>query len=131
MKKIEVKVTFADVVDFKVVFNENEETYKLCHEINNFWGGSEDRLSDTQECIYKCVTRLIAHEIIRLQMKSSFYCGVDAAIKAFDSGIEGFPPIDGSSGIELIYCDDFELTYLDVDFSRRTIDGAVSPQSDE
>ncbi len=131
MNKIEINITFVDIFDFKVVFNENEETYKLCHEINNFWGGSEDRLSDTQECIYKCVTRLIAHEIIRLQMKSSFYCGVNAAIKAFTSGIEGFPPIDGSSGIELIYCDDFELTDLDVDFSRRTIEGAISPQSDE
>ncbi len=131
MKRIEVNITFVDVFDFKVVFDENEETYKLCHEINNFWGGSKVRLSDAQGCIYRCVTRLVAHEIIRLQMKSSFYCGVDAAIKAFNSGIEGFPSIDGSSGIELIYCDDFELTYLDVDFSRRTIDEAVSPQTDE
>lgn len=131
VQKIEVKITFVDVVDFKVVFDENEETYKLCHEINNFWSRSQDRLSDAQDCIYKCVARLIAHEIIRLQMKSSFYCGVDAAKEAFNAGIEGFPPIDGSCGIELTYCDDFELRDLDVFFERKTIDGAVSPQSDE
>lgn len=109
MKKIEVKITFIDVFDVVVVFDENEETYKNCHEINNFWSGSEDRLSDAQDCICKCVTRLIAHEIIRLQMQSSFYCGVDAAIKAFNDGIEGFYPIDGRHGIELIYCDNFNL----------------------
>lgn len=131
MQRIEVNITFVDVFDFKVVFDENEETYKLCHEINNFWGGSEDRLSDAQECIYKCVTRLIAHEIIRLQMKSSFYCGVNAAKEAFNYGIEGFPPIDGSNGIELIYCDDFELIDLDVFFERKTIDEALEAQSDE
>lgn len=131
MQKIEVKITFVDVVDFKVVFDENEETYKLCHEINNFWSRSQDRLSDAQDCIYKCVTRLIAHEIIRLQMRSSFYCGVDAAKEAFNAGIEGFPPIDGSCGIELTYCDDFELRDLDVFFERKTIHGTVTPQSDE
>lgn len=131
MKKVEVKITFADVVDFKVVFDENEETHNLCHEINNFWSRSEDRLSDAQDCIYKCVTRLIAHEIIRLQMKSSFYCGEDAAKKAFNDGIEGFPSIDGTQGIELIYCDDFELRDLDVFFERKTIDRAIVPQSDE
>ncbi|MCG3675607.1 DUF2528 family protein [Aliarcobacter butzleri] len=126
MKKIEVKVTLADVNDFIVVFDENEETYKLCHEINNFWSGSEGRLYDAQECIYKCATRLIAHEIIRLQMKSSFYCGEDAAIKAFKEGIEGFPPIDGSCGIKLKYCEDFELSDLDVSFERKTIEEVVS-----
>ncbi|KLE01908.1 DUF2528 family protein [Aliarcobacter butzleri] len=122
MKKIEVKVTLADVNDFIIIFDENEETYKLCHEINDFWSGNKDRLYDAQECIYKCVARLIAHEIIRLQMKSSFYCGEDAAIKAFKEGIEGFPPIDGSCGIKLKYCEDFELKDLDVFFERKTIE---------
>ncbi len=28
MQRIEVKITFVDVVDFKVVFDENEETHK-------------------------------------------------------------------------------------------------------
>ena len=120
MKKIEVKVTFVDVFDVVVVFDENEETYKICHEINNFWSGANDRLNEAQDCIYKCVTRLIAHEIIRLQMKSSFYCGEDAAEKAFNEGIEGFYPIDGSYGIKLTYCDDFELNDLDVFFERTT-----------
>ncbi len=122
MKKIEVKVILADVNDFIVVFDENEETDKLCHEINDFWGGNKDRLFDAQGCIYKCVTRLIAHEIIRLQMRSSFYCGEDAATKAFSEGIEGFPPIDGSCGIKLKYCEDFELKDLDVSFESKTID---------
>ncbi len=122
MKKIEVKVTLADVNDFIVVFDENEETYKLCHEINNFWSGSEYRFSDAQDCIYKCVSRLIAHEIIRLQMKSSFYCSEDHVIKTFNEGIEGFYPLDGSYGMKLTYCDCFELKDLDVSFERKTIE---------
>lgn len=109
-------------MDIVVIFNEDKETYKLCHEINNFWSGNESRLYEAEECIYKCVARLIAEEIIRLQMKSSFYCGIDAAIKAFKEGIEGFPLIDGSQGIELDYCDDFEFSYLDIDFKRETIE---------
>lgn len=122
MKKLEVKITFEYISDFVVVFDICEETNKLCHEINNFWSGEKDRLHDAKGCIYKCVTRLIAHEIIRLQMKSSFYCGEDAAIKAFHNGIEGFPPIDGSCGIKLKYCDDFDLRDLDVSFESKTID---------
>ncbi len=116
-KKIEVTVTYIDVVDIKIVFDDTPETQKICHEINNFWGGSKNRLEDVDNCIYKCVSRLIGNEIIRLHMKSSFYCGVNAAIKAFNEGIEGFPSIDGQYGIKLEYCDDFELSDLDVDFS--------------
>ena len=51
-------------------------------------------------------------------MKSSIYCGVVAAIKAFNDGIEGFPVIDGREGIKLIYCDDFELDDLNVEFKE-------------
>lgn len=117
-EKREVTVTIADCFDFKVEFDINSKTEKICNEINNFWGGNEDRLEAANNCIYNCVTRLIANEIIRLQMKSSFYCGEDAAIKEFNKGIEGFYPIDGSYGIKLIYCDDFELNDLDVEFKQ-------------
>lgn len=116
--KREVTVTIADYFDFKVEFDTNIETEQICNEINNFWGGGVERLENADNCIYNCVTRLIANEIIRLQMKSSFYCGESNAIKAFNEGIEGFYPIDGSCGIKLIYCDDFELNDLDVEFKQ-------------
>ncbi len=115
-EKIKVTLTYQNSFDVRVVFNKDDETKKLCHATNDFWGGSESRLTDAEDCIYKCVTRLIADEIIKLQMKTSFNCGEESAIKAFDEGIEGFPPIDGSWGIKLEYCDDFELNHLDVDY---------------
>ncbi len=117
-EKREVTVTIADYFDFKVEFDINSKTEEVCNEINNFWGGNEDRLEAANNCIYNCVTRLIANEIIRLQMKSSFYCGEDAALKAFSEGIEGFYPIDGSYGIKLTHCEDFELNDLDVEFKQ-------------
>ena len=120
-KKIKVTVEYEDVFEVRVIFDNDEKTKERCELVNDFWSGNKSRLSDADDCIYKCVTRLIANEIIRLQMKSSFYCGEDAAIKAFDEGIEGFFPIDGSSGIKLDYCDDWELDSLDVSFEKEEI----------
>lgn len=114
--KIQIILTYADHFDVKVTFNKDDETKKICHATNDFWGGSEDRLSESDDCIYKCVTRLIADEIIKLQMRTSFNCGEESVIKAFNEGIEGFYPIDGTCGIKLDYCDDFELRYLDVEY---------------
>lgn len=118
-RKIEVTVTYQDIVDIKLIFDDNEDTKKISHEMNDFWSGNKDRLKDADDDIYKCVSKLIANEIIRLHMKSSFYCGVDAAVKAFEDGIEGFYPIDGSYGIKLEYCDDFELSDLEVNISSK------------
>lgn len=94
---------------------------KICHAINNFWGNSEDRLNKADDCIYQCVTRMIADEIIKLQMRTSLFYGVEAAIKAFTEGIEGFCPIDGSYGIKLDYCDDFELESLFVQYKKEDV----------
>ena len=116
MKKTKVTVTYENIFDVRVVFNNDEETKERCKLINDFWGGAEDRLDNADGCIFKCATKLIANEIIKLQMKSSFYCGEDAAVKAFDEGIEGFYPIDGSCGIKLEYCDDFIIDDFSVDF---------------
>lgn len=118
-KKIRVSIEYEDSsFEVRVIFDNNKSTEKICHEINNFWGGSEDRLNKANDCIYQCVTRMIADEIIKLQMRTSLYCGVEAAIKAFSEGIEGFYPIDGSYGIKLDYCDDFELEYLYVQYKK-------------
>ena len=117
-EKREVTVTIADYFDFKFEFDTDSKTEKICNEINNFWGGNIERLENADNCIYNCVGRMIANEIIRLQLKSSFYCGENNAIIAFNDGIEGFYPIDGSYGIKLTYCDDFELNDLDVEFKQ-------------
>jgi len=115
-EKIIVQATYENVFEVRVSFAKDDKTKEICHAINNFWGDAEGRLDDANGCIYSCVTKLISKEIARLQMKSSFYCGERAAMDAFNSGIEGFYPIDGSCGIELEYFDDFELNDFYVDF---------------
>lgn len=121
-EKIRVSIEYEDAsFEVRVIFDNNNSTEKICREINNFWGGSEDRLNNANDCIYQCVTRMIADEIIKLQMRTSLYCGVEAAIKAFSEGIEGFYPIDGSYGIKLDYCDDFELEYLYVQYKKEDV----------
>lgn len=122
MEKVKVTVEFPNYFEVKVEFDKNQKTFDLCQEVNNFWTGAEQRLCDAEECIYQCVTRLIAHEIIRLHCRSYFYTGVENAIKAFNDGIEGFPSIDGSCGIKLIYCDDFDLDEFSVDYYRESIE---------
>jgi len=121
LSKIEVSIDIGDHFEVVIVFLDNEETKRICNEINKFWSNSHIRLSEANDCIFKCVTKLIAKEIIRLQMQTSFNCGVHAAIKAFNDGIEGFYPIDGSYGIELYYCDDFEIDYLETYFKTSKI----------
>lgn len=119
--KIRITIEYEHMFDVSIDFLDNEETKKTCHFINDFWGGEKERLEKADGCIYKCATRLIANEIIRLQMRSSFYCGIDAPKEAFNKGIEGFYPIDGTHGIELYAVDDFELNDLDFSFSKETI----------
>ncbi|WP_418186765.1 DUF2528 family protein [Aliarcobacter lanthieri] len=116
MKKITVEI--AGIFDYTVEFDINSKTEEICNKINNFWSEGNGRLEAANGCIYSCVTRLIANEIIRLQLKSPFYREKEVVIEAFSDGIKGFYPIDGRYGIKLIYCDDFELNDLDVEFKH-------------
>ncbi|PHO09762.1 hypothetical protein CPG37_07025 [Malaciobacter canalis] len=84
-------------------FEDNEETLKRLDEINSFWTNSKQRLKDANGCIKRVVARLIAIQILRLQAQSSFYESEPLIKEKFQSGdLEGFYPIDGSFGMELI-----------------------------
>lgn len=88
--------------EMEVVIFQNEATKKILHEINNFWGGSGSRLSNNDGCIDKTVCDLMASEVVRHQARTSFNESLESVIEAFKEGIEGFYPVDGSCGIEIV-----------------------------
>ncbi len=88
--------------EMNIGISQDEDTKKRLQEINDFWSGSEDRLLNFSGDIYKTVCSLIAKEVVRLQSITSFNSTKESIIEVFNEGIEGFYPLDGSEGIEIL-----------------------------
>lgn len=107
--------------EMTVEIKNDESTLKVLHEINNFWSGSKSRLSSAKGCIDTAVLKLIAGEVVRFQARTAFNEDLDSVLKEFNGGIEGYYPMDGSFGIEII---DIEIPFspsdLDFDVNKAT-----------
>lgn len=95
-------------------------TDEMLHEINNFWSSSEWRLSCDDGDIAKTVVRLLAQTCFALQYEK-FGLNHWGMMKCFDwdddEGVEGWPKMDGSSGILLVRCDqpEIEVDFITID----------------
>ena len=75
-------------------------------EINTFWGGAEDRLSDADGNLLNAVLVLLARTALYVQFEHDY--NIVGLVSAFDwdaeygeQGIEGWPKMDGSFGIKI------------------------------
>lgn len=91
-------------------------TEKELHELNNFWSCAKDRLSDEGGNILNTVLKLLLERVLSVQFEQGL--NTQGVINAFDwdynGGQEGYPKLDGSSGIKLLDVDGFMLLTCDM-----------------
>lgn len=94
---------------FDMVVEIDHEVCKdeLLHEINNFWSDAEFRLTRSDGNIVRVVLTLLAQMAFRLNI--SDWRDTVSLLKSSETCPEGWPVLDGSSGITLVSIDDFEF----------------------
>jgi hypothetical protein len=98
-------------------------TDKELHELNNFWSNAKDRLNDEGGNILNTVLKLLLERVLSVQFEQDL--NTQGVINAFDwdyqygnGGQEGYPKLDGSSGIKLLDVIGFELLTCDMSISE-------------
>lgn len=94
-------ITFDDtcsdvVVDVRAP--ESGEMIALCTMINDFWGGADDRLAEADEDVVIAVLNMLCRRALVEEISS----GLGAVYEFAERGVEGWPLLDGSSGIRLV-----------------------------
>lgn len=91
--------------------------------INNFWGGSERRLEKADDDVLHAVLTMLADVVWTRQM--DYAQTVEGVIEDFNwegkcgtRGIEGWPKMDGSAGIHIVYIEDFGFSPFDIDIEE-------------
>ena len=109
MSKKTYQVDYAHEASVDIEIDHNPTTDALLVQINDFWMGAEERISDS-ESVLNAVLRMLAAECLRLEYWQGM--GINLVIRAFEHEMEGWPKMDGSAGIKIIAIDGF---HLDVD----------------
>jgi len=90
--------------DVRIEIDHDLITDELLHEINNFWGGAEERIEE-EGSVLNAVLKLLAQEALSEQVRSLY----NVAEEFKTEPPEGWPKLDGSCGIKLLSCD--EVTF--------------------
>lgn len=107
------KVDYNDRADIVVEIDHSIMTEAGLKDINDFWTNSESRLAENAGSVLNAVLKMLASTVFYIQLTDR-YGSVEDIIESFDWGIhgnEGWPEMDGSSGIKLISCEDFYLEH--------------------
>ena len=102
-------------------------TEELLNEINTFWGGAEERLNDANGVLLNAVLILLSKTALNIQFENSY--NLRGVVDAFDwdaefgeQGIEGWPKMDGSSGIKIIGIIGFQFESSDFTIKEQNND---------
>jgi hypothetical protein len=101
------KISYDGNFDMIVEIDHDACKDALLHEINNFWSDSEHRLTRADGNIVNAVLTLMAQMAFRLNV--SDWRNTVSLLKDPQTCPEGWPVLDGSSGITLVSIDDFEF----------------------
>ncbi len=104
------EINWNDCAFMTVEVDHSKVTEEALHETNNFWSGAEDRIDDEDGSVLNAVLKMLANACFTEAWSGGW--GVSRVVDRFDydckfgnGGIEGWPKMDGSSGIKLIACD--------------------------
>jgi len=113
------KIDYDWKADVLVEIDHSIATEEKLKEINEFWSGAEDRV--TQEgSVLNAVLKMLARTCLYLQLETGY--SVTGIIEKFDwdsrnGGQEGWPKMDGTFGIKLLRVDEFEIDESDMTIS--------------
>lgn len=98
-------------------------TEEQLHELNNFWSSSKDRLYREDGNVLYAVLKNLLQVVLSVQYEGGL--NLQGVINAFDwdykygnGGQEGYPKLDGSSGIKLISIEGIEIDTYDIDIKE-------------
>lgn len=94
---------------------QDEETTETMREMLLFWSGGPDRIEDAEGDITEAWLVMFAERAFTLSWDAGLPC-----IKRSFEQAEGWAPLDGSCGIELLSCDDLETD--STEFTTKTIE---------
>lgn len=117
------KVEHESYAEITVEIDHSIMTEEELHKLNDFWSCAADRLMDEDGNILNVVLKLLAGMVLQVQFEGAL--NLQGVILAFDydykygnGGIEGYPKLDGSSGIRLLDVTGFELLASDMSISE-------------
>lgn len=91
-------------------------TDEKLHEINNFWSGASDRLYEAKGDICKAVLTMLALRAFIMTITD-----LDPEGRLRRGEEEGWPPLDGSEGMQLLSLEYFELNPDDIDIREESV----------
>ena len=94
-----------------VQINHDVLTDEKLHGINSFWMDAEYRLSKHNGDVSLAVVERLAQRIFCIEAS-----GYDAADEFNQHRVEGWPKLDGSEGLRLLICGDFDVSDFDFEF---------------
>ena len=117
------KVSHDSGAEMTVEIDHSIMTENELHELNNFWSGAKDRLSDEDGNILEVALKLLLERVLSVQFEGGL--NTQGVINAFDwdyphgnGGQEGYPKLDGSIGIKLLDVEGFEFLTCDMSISE-------------
>ena len=102
-----MKVIYEIDYDFKatvkIEVDDDVCTQHALHEINQFWAGHERRVKAENGSVLDAVLKLIAQKALALELCGNYPLSRIADKFDWDdgNGVEGFPKLDGSMGLNL------------------------------
>lgn len=114
--RLEYSSAFSIVVDI----DDEKCTKELLHEINDFWGGSDDRLFAADDDVLMAVLKMLVVMAARVSIEQYW----NAAETLKSAPPEGWPPLDGRYGITLISMDSFSFDDDEVSISSQDVQPA-------
>lgn len=112
------KISYDWSFDMVVEIDHDIMTDEKLHEINNFWSDAEERYERADDNIIKAVLMMLAAKAFGMTFSHWDVAG------AFDwkkgRGEEGWPSMDGSDGIKIVYIDDIEFDTENFSFKEIT-----------
>lgn len=92
--------------DIVIEIDHDIATESIFHELNDFWGDSEDRVDD-EGSAFEGVMKMLGGVILALTVEYNYNTRGIVSLFSGKHGQEGWPPMDGEYGIKIVSVDSF------------------------
>lgn len=102
----------APFAEFEVLVEIDHDllTEELLHEINDFWSGSKERLTDAHGIVLDAVLGILYRTLWFVVIESG-NTSPESIAQEF-ARREGWPPLDGTNGIKIIHVDSVDFDHI-------------------
>ncbi|MFP9470297.1 DUF2528 family protein [Pectobacterium brasiliense] len=109
-------INWFGTLDLIIAINHDIVTDELLNQINSFWLDGAERLEDEDGDVLAAVLKMLGRRCWTLMIQHGY--DVNQLICHFNDGEEGWPKMNGSSGFQIIDCDELEFDTVDISVSE-------------